>query len=140
MSYLIDDNGGIQRFPKGPGIYAIVFRPDHEDRLYVGATKSIRLRLGTHLKTSHYPAWVRRLARELLHEELLLDPGQRPDSHPEFFDFCHYARLNCDAKVLQVLPFNVSPTEIATAEDHWIAKLKPQLNAPRRAVGGYKTL
>ena len=136
--YILDMNGGVDRFPKQPGVYALVFNPDDDGRLYVGASKNIRLRIQTHIKArGACPSWASRLAKELLADEMPVDPNEDLRLHPWLWQFQAYARRSTDAKVLELFDFGTSELVIEAAENRWMAELSPALNAPDRKRGGY---
>jgi hypothetical protein len=144
MHFLVDDNGGVERFPKGASIYAITFAPDDRDLKYVGATLHTRRRLQTHFKIeSVIQPWQKRLAYRLYLEECF-EPADwaAQDRHAFemswlFPSFVSYTRTNSDAELLQTFDASCSRYDIGTAENKWIAELQPELNCPRWSVGGY---
>lgn len=148
MSYLVDDNGGFNRFTRGPGIYVITFAPGDRDLKYVGASKAVRTRLKTHLKGgAAAPAWAGRLATRLYYEEFEIDGwdgdwGRRLMfeiwNTKEYRELLDYTRRNSDAEVVEEFHARCPPAQIGAAEDKWIDALKPCLNSPRRSKGGYK--
>ena len=137
FEYVLDMNGGADRFPQQPGIYALVFNPGDDGRLYVGASVNVRSRIKTHIKAQGVPAWANRLARELLKDELLVEPEEDLRLHPQLWRYQAYARRSTDAKVLELFDFGTADRVIEAAENRWMAELSPALNAPDRAKGGY---
>ncbi len=134
--YLLDLYGGVYRFPAQPGIYALVFNPGDDGRTYVGASKNIRQRIQTHVKGTYTPPWAIRLALNLVVEEMA-DPGKEPWTHPMYAGFIDFARRSVEAQALELFDHGTPKAVIAAAENRWIEKLSPALNAPGRTKGGY---
>ena len=142
MSYLVDDNGGLNRFPVGAGVYLITHEPSGER--YVGQSCHVRTRLAQHLKNRGFSHWVwRRAARDLREEQII--PSQLSDRdvafywsglHPErrscpvfsFHAYCEAVKRNSDAELLENL-CGSSKEQLLAAETRWKNKLKPELNA-----------
>jgi len=141
MSHLVDDNGGLDRFPKSSGIYMITHEPS--GHRYIGRSKNLRTRLYHHLKAPPTPGerWIQRQAVMDACEEFVINhSGPLRDlvrelesylrNEPKFNSFHSFVaavQRNSDAEVLQHLP-SASINELNLAEALWIKELQPELN------------
>lgn len=134
MSHLVDDNGGLRRFPEGAGVYLITHEPSGEK--YVGQSCRVRTRLAQHLKNGGCSAWVRRRAARDIRQEFEI-----PEHKSDFklsrewkgagFDslgfFMESVKRNSDAELLEAMP-GASKEDLLAAERQWIKRLRPELN------------
>lgn len=138
MEYLVDFNS----LPRSAGIYCIETHHDFElpGLHYVGAAKNIRTRIRQQIKGRDFPAWARRLGEKLVVEILASPPRYNSSEYwYQAGEFGELGRVNCIVKVLETFD-HCNGTEIAAAEDKWMADLKPALCDPYRSKGGYKTV
>lgn len=134
MSHLVDDNGGLHRFPVGAGVYLITHEPSGER--YVGQSRHVRTRLAQHLKNGGCSSWVRRRAARDIRQEFEI-PDHINDLKlsrlwdGEGFDslgyFIEAVKRNSDAELLDAMP-GASEEDLLAAERQWIRRLRPELN------------